>query len=117
MVEASSSKATLGLAEIPSPKAVEVGTSRVAAWPDVALDLAGAFVVGPFFLSLGGGMDSFFLVSGTYFTFFEDKMSNVPFWARFLPIWMPFSQVEVIPFLGSVFTFANWGELLEVHFL
>ena len=41
---------TPGLAEVPSLEATEVGDALIVVQLDVALDLAGAFVVGPFFL-------------------------------------------------------------------
>ncbi|GFS38695.1 hypothetical protein Acr_00g0058930 [Actinidia rufa] len=54
-------------------------------------------VVGPFFLSLGGGMDPFFLVSTTCLPFFEGKMPGVSSWGRFLPMTMPFALLVSHP--------------------
>ena len=55
-------------------------TALLLAWLDVALDLAKALVAGPFFLSIGIGIDSFFLASATYLPFFEGEMLGVSSW-------------------------------------
>ena len=56
MIESLSPKTPLGLAEVPSLGAVEVGIDLVVTQLDVALDLAKALAADPFFLSSGGGM-------------------------------------------------------------
>ncbi|GFY92980.1 hypothetical protein Acr_08g0013760 [Actinidia rufa] len=109
MAKASSPRTTLGLAKVPSSGATNVGTSQVTTWPDVALDLAGAFIAGPFLLLSGSGIDSFFLASAACFPFFEGKMVGVSSQTRFTPIWTPFSPVGVTPFLGLPFALANWA--------
>ena len=98
MTKALSPKTTLGLTEVPSPGAAEVGIALVTVLLDVALDLVRAFVAGLFFLSLGGGMDLFFLASTAYLPFFKGEMSGISSRGCFLLMTMPFAPIGVSPF-------------------
>ena len=76
MANALSPRTTPRLAEVPSPGATEVGASRVAACPDVTLDLAGAFAAPSSYYQAGEWAVSF-RASTTYFPFFEGKMFSI----------------------------------------
>ena len=66
--------------EVPSPGAIGIDATLL----DVALDLAGDLVASPFFLSLGCGIDPFFLVFAAVLPFFEDEMLSISSRGHFL---------------------------------